>query len=191
MPRKFIDLTGQRFERLVVKRQIGLDKRNHAIWECICDCGNIKNNSAGNLKQKNAQSCGCLRKEMLGNVARRKKGQSGFSSLKNKYKKGARTRNLVWNLNEEQLICLFKGNCYYCNIEPLQSSVDDRNSSLKAIKHSEFIYNGIDRIDNNIGYEIKNCVSCCKFCNYMKLNFTIEEFLDKIKKIAKFKIGMK
>ena len=28
--------------------------------------------------------------------------------------------------------------------------------------------NGIDRVDNNKGYELSNCVPCCKHCNYVK-----------------------
>jgi len=42
---------------------------------------------------------------------------------------------------------------------------------------------GIDRIDSSLGYLINNCASCCKNCNYMKLNLTNEDFLTHIKKI--------
>lgn len=37
---KMIDLTGQRFGRLVVVKRAGGDKRNRATWVCKCDCGN-------------------------------------------------------------------------------------------------------------------------------------------------------
>ena len=43
-------------------------------------------------------------------------------------------------------------------------------------------YNGIDRIDNNIGYTIDNSVSCCKYCNFAKNDFLLDEFLLWIKR---------
>ena len=40
---KSIDLTGKRFGRLIVIRQIGVDKRRREkTWLCQCDCGNTK-----------------------------------------------------------------------------------------------------------------------------------------------------
>lgn len=45
---------------------------------------------------------------------------------------------------------------------------------------------GIDRVDNNKGYIIENCVSCCGKCNMMKMKQTKEEFLQHIKKIYVF-----
>jgi len=45
------------------------------------------------------------------------------------------------------------------------------------------IYNGIDRVDNAIGYLTDNCVACCKVCNRAKLQMSKNEFFDHIKKI--------
>jgi hypothetical protein len=57
------DLTGQKFGRLTV---ISYYKENNkTIWKCICDCGNMKNVSGGNLKSGDVKSCGCLRREIL------------------------------------------------------------------------------------------------------------------------------
>lgn len=58
-----LDLTGQRFSKLVViessiKRKRG---RNRTHWKCICDCGNIKEVEGTDLKRGNVKSCGCLR----------------------------------------------------------------------------------------------------------------------------------
>ena len=33
---------------------------------------------------------------------------------------------------------------------------------------------GIDRIDSSVGYLIDNIVPCCKVCNYMKLDHSID-----------------
>lgn len=43
---------------------------------------------------------------------------------------------------------------------------------------------GIDRVDNKEGYTLKNSKSCCKQCNYMKNNWTVDEFLSRINKIC-------
>lgn len=59
---KIIDLTGKKYNRLLVTRFVGLDK-NGAVWECKCDCGNIKNVRSGDLRSGNTNSCGCYRKD--------------------------------------------------------------------------------------------------------------------------------
>jgi hypothetical protein len=61
---KFIDLTGQRFGRLVVIHR-GINYKKQTSWLCECDCGKQKNIQAGNLKNGVSKSCGCLRKELI------------------------------------------------------------------------------------------------------------------------------
>jgi hypothetical protein len=58
---KFIDLTGQKFGRLIVQRSILGGKR--IMWECLCSCGNITQTSGPRLKKNETRSCGCLQKE--------------------------------------------------------------------------------------------------------------------------------
>ncbi|MBP1549352.1 MAG: hypothetical protein J6A05_05050 [Oscillospiraceae bacterium] len=53
--KSLIDLTGQRFGKLVVQRYFPDLKK----WECICDCGKITYVSANNLKKGTTKSCGC------------------------------------------------------------------------------------------------------------------------------------
>ncbi len=36
--------------------------------------------------------------------------------------------------------------------------------------------NGIDRINATLGYEKSNCAPCCKHCNYVKGNLSLEDF---------------
>ena len=51
--------------------------------------------------------------------------------------------------------------------------------------YKDFLYNGIDRKDNNIGYIIENCVSCCGICNRMKMDMSYDDFLNHIRLIYK------
>lgn len=62
---KRVDLINQKFGRLSVIRYIGNDKRNNAIWECICECGIIKNINGKILRSGGVKSCGCLKLELI------------------------------------------------------------------------------------------------------------------------------
>jgi hypothetical protein len=66
---RYIDLTGQRFGRLVV---VSLSdesylKNRPAMWNCKCDCGNEIVAWSHALKSGNTRSCGCLRDEISSN----------------------------------------------------------------------------------------------------------------------------
>lgn len=61
---KRIDLVGQRFGRLLVVSE-ALKLGNNRRVVCVCDCGNKRNVSFGNLRSGMTASCGCLRSELL------------------------------------------------------------------------------------------------------------------------------
>ena len=62
---KFIDLTGQRFGRLVVIERVERPStvKFGTYWKCQCDCGNKINANSSNLKSGSICSCKCLSKE--------------------------------------------------------------------------------------------------------------------------------
>lgn len=62
MNNKFIDMTGQRFGKLVVEKRAEQKSPQGALWVCKCDCGNTKVVLGGQLRSGNAKSCGCLEK---------------------------------------------------------------------------------------------------------------------------------
>ncbi len=178
------DLTGRRFGRLTVvgfshKRinptTLGRVNRYY-YWNCKCDCGNDITLTATSLRNRYAQSCGCLHKELAkerGHKNRIGFGEASFNDTYNRYKTQAVRRNLDFMLTKEQFKEITSKNCYYCNKEPNQISHS----------HTEKYYglyygNGIDRLDNNIGYILENCVPCCKVCNMAKMTMTELEFKD-------------
>ena len=61
--RKFIDLSNQRFGRLLVIERNGTDKYGHATFLCKCECGNEKTVDSGSLRNGLTKSCGCLQAE--------------------------------------------------------------------------------------------------------------------------------
>jgi hypothetical protein len=64
MPRK-IDLTGRRFGRLTVLHEDGR-RGSFVAWACQCDCGGTTTTSSRNLIAGTAKSCGCRKREVLG-----------------------------------------------------------------------------------------------------------------------------
>ncbi len=61
---RFIDLTGQRFGRLVVISRAPSDTPG-ARFVCRCDCGTEKIVSSAHLRSGSQRSCGCYRLEIL------------------------------------------------------------------------------------------------------------------------------
>ena len=63
MPKR-IDLTGQRFERLVVIEKLPERTKNFGVlWACECDCGNRVTVETARLRKQTTRSCGCLARE--------------------------------------------------------------------------------------------------------------------------------
>ncbi len=184
--RQFIDITGQRFSYLVALHPIRIRKDKRFGWLLQCDCGNTAKADYWTLKSGHTRSCGCQWKELMRKRCRerrskRPKGQAGFEALYKRYKKRAKERNLNFLLTQKQFRNLTQQNCWYCGILPQQYIC----AGVDSETHGDYIYNGIDRLDNNIGYTLKNCVSCCGHCNYAKADMTTAKFLIWVKCVYK------
>jgi len=62
---KVIDITNQRFGRLVVLKREENNKYGRAMWLCQCDCGNQTIVEGHSLRKGVTQSCGCLHLETI------------------------------------------------------------------------------------------------------------------------------
>lgn len=60
-----LDLTGQRFGRLVAIREASRVHRKQRRWTCICDCGKTGDFPQNSLRSGNTRSCGCLQRDLL------------------------------------------------------------------------------------------------------------------------------
>lgn len=58
-----VNLAQRRFGRLLVLRRNGT-QCSHAMWECLCDCGQLATVMRGALLSGNTRSCGCLKSEL-------------------------------------------------------------------------------------------------------------------------------
>ena len=171
-----IDITGQRFGRLMAISPAYSKPEVGVYWSCLCDCGKYTIVPTGRLRCGMTKSCGCLRLEKF--LERNKKGygESSFKEFFGRYKESSKQRGLSLELSLDEFRVLTSSNCYYCGCPP-------SSSFGRAKSYGNYICNGVDRIDNTKGYTLDNCVPCCKDCNYMKYTHTQEEFLSKIKEI--------
>lgn len=164
--------TGIKFNKLTALNFVER-KNKRTYWNFKCECGKEKVYSIDNLKTNNCKNCGCERK-----IKDLNKKNYSFLELLRNYKKSAFERGFEFNISTEDFEKLTKGNCYYCGIKP--------SKSIKIRSHNEYLYNGIDRKNNAIGYEIDNIVSCCEICNKAKRNLSIYDFENWISRLTKY-----
>ena len=172
---KVIDLTGDRYGKLVVIRRNG-SINGKAAWLCRCDCGGEHTTKGVNLRHGDTKSCGCLAHNRL------PEGESTFNAIYKNYKRNAKRDNREWDISKSEFKRLTKQNCYYCGVEPNQTT---RRKGLNG----SYTYNGVDRVDNDIGYTPTNTVSCCLVCNFMKAKLGESEFLEHVKRIYLHQAG--
>lgn len=69
-PRR-MDLTGQRFGRLIALRALPKQPLCVTQWVCRCDCGQEIIVGIGHLRNEHTRSCGCLQREVTSERNRR------------------------------------------------------------------------------------------------------------------------
>ena len=182
------DLVGKRFGRLTVQylhhtKEQGKSKQLVGYWFCVCDCGGTKIIRGDHVSSPSAntitRSCGCYVKEVQASDAWKLKSRrpgTAFRRCLDQYKANARHRGLSWELTEEQFRSLTQSPCYYTGEKP---------SNVKKVRSGEeYVYNGIDRLDNSKGYVIENCVPCCFEINAMKSDMTVQHFVSLCAKVS-------
>lgn len=172
-----IDLTNHKYGRLTVIERVG-KSYSFATWRCLCDCGNEVVVDSRSLRSGNTQSCGCLWREKMSLPGHGASLRAKYRS----YEHEAQRRNLEWSLSLEDFEKITSSNCYYCNVQPSQEG-RRKTRHGKEYQTQAYIYNGIDRVDNNLGYIASNCVPCCKTCNLAKRTMPINEFIIWIERV--------
>lgn len=190
----YINRTGMRYGRLTV---LGLSKtkpqKHPFYWECKCDCGNTKDIPGANLgKKKSTLSCGCYQKEVRDeNNPRRVENflryiesikMDGDVVARNQLLSSYKQHKPNFLLSEERFDILTKQNCYYCDAPP--SNI--RIYKVRKVERGRYIFSGIDRIKDDLGYFDENCISSCKTCNFMKKSFLFSDFINNIIKIVRY-----
>ena len=86
----------------------------------------------------------------------------------NSMKKSAKRRGLPCEITQEEFNNILKAKiCFYCD-----SSIENTGGS------------SLNRIDSSKGYSIDNVKPCCSACNYIMLDFSIEDLSTRVYKIV-------
>ncbi len=156
----------------------GIDRKNstqgYEVTNCV-SCCKMCNYMKGSLSERvfldRIEHILTTNKKIEGRLFPNAFADSMHGGEYNEYEKRAIKKGLEFGLSEDMFTEISSNPCYLCNKECTST-------------HN----NGIDRIDNNIGYVKNNVSSCCGGCNYMKLNYSLEDIFDKSVNIFNFNI---
>jgi hypothetical protein len=135
-----LDLTGQRFGRLVAVEMV--DRHRGAKWLCKCDCGRLHKAAAKYLRNGSLVSCGCIQEWSRG-----------------KHGMGHTRAYQTWKLMHAR--CRTKREKTYRRYGARGISVCERwgtfDNFLEDMGHAPDGMS-IERVDNDKGYSPENCV---------------------------------
>lgn len=175
------NLIGQQFGKLKVIEKVANTQfsssrpSGRSTYLCHCSCG-IMNVIviARSLKNGDIRSCGCDDKHTLYHP----RISSARTIWKMTYKDG---------MSFEDFYDLSQMNCFYCGDKPnnLANPFKYRKSNVSqySIDNGDFIYNGLDRIDQNLLHTKENCLPCCWPCNDCKGTFSRNAFIEWIERV--------
>jgi len=178
------DEAGNRYGRLTVVERAGSNRHGSALWRCICECGQETIVIGKDLRSERTQSCGCLQRDRVAESNRLPEGRAATNALFWLRRSQARQAGRAWKLTMAEFDDLTSQPCHYCGAAPSQTFTSPR-------LNGDYIYNGLDRIDNKRGYVLDNIVTCCFVCNRAKNNMGIEEFFEWIKQVFNHSIRRK
>ena len=164
---------GERHTRNIV---YDIERINNKINYFVkCDCGDFRWVRSDILK-KNRWGCKACAKKL----GRKKFGEehsinSAWKSLRN----NAKTRSISVDISKEEFVSIAKMDCFYCGEPPTEKIYHDQPSWSTPAR-----LNGIDRVDNSIGYTVDNIVASCYICNRGKMNLSLQEFKAWIIKLS-------
>lgn len=145
--------------------------RNRRFWNVRCiNCGHERVAEKHNMVPPSGGRC----QKCWG----RKRGETGCNELYDTYIRNARNYEREFSLTMEEFAYITSSSCHYCGVEPIQVKELKSESTW-----STYFYNGIDRVDNDMGYVSGNCIPCCVVCNRAKNDMSYDNFMQYINRI--------
>ena len=164
----------------IEKTKICLPNKKAYFSKYKCECGKDFLSTKSAVKNGKTRSCGCYRKNRLGNQRKLSDPKaSTINSILHRYKNDAKRRGFVFELTSDIFRALVDSNCHYCGSAPA-------NKAKVPHKLDIYLYNGIDRKDSLLGYNQNNCVPCCFVCNKLKGSIAYQDFIAHIHNISNF-----
>lgn len=77
--------------------------------------------------------------------------------------------------------------CHYCGRKNQNNLSVKSRGRVGGYVVKNFRYNGLDRVDNSLGYTEENTVPCCAICNRAKNSMSYDEFVEWIDGLIKFR----
>lgn len=167
-------------------------KYNNGKWQCSCECGNIIKVKTNSITSGNTKSCGCLKEEISRGkvdklIAGRRQFEPKISSARRRWQSYC-FEDKNCDISFEDFYKISQMNCYYCGVAPsITFNYFKANSTYasKAAKETgDFVYNGLDRIDNSKDHTLDNVVPCCYICNRGKNKKLVNDFYLWINKLV-------
>lgn len=166
------DLNGKICGKLKVLHVQPNSYKNRRIWRCECQCGNLVDVQSDRLvTASNNTSCGiCSR---IGQNNGNWKGYKGLGiALYNRYKTGAKLRNIKFDISIQDMYELLVKQNFKCALSGLQIQLYSRKD-----KKQKFTQASLDRIDSNKGYVKDNIQWVVVELNLMKGAKLQEDFI--------------
>lgn len=178
------NLIGQTFGKLTVIKESSEqktgDKWYSSIWDCECSCGRVVRRSSRILKNGDTVSCGCSKSKP------KFKDREEFL-----WRKAYEVNILIANkrrstepsdISPERFKEIATQPCSYCGkpYDKVWKDVSKKNG--RKISDTEIKFIGLDRIDSKIPYMNFNVVPCCDRCNTAKMDLSLFDWLNFIKR---------
>jgi len=160
---------GKRFGSLVVIKRNTKYCKNNTLWDCICDCGEMRTMFYSNLSRAKKCTCNFQRDEHILNQI--------FASTKNSAIK--RKIEFDKNLTKEILLELLEKQNYLCALSGIKLQIGRYHQNIETTA-------SIDRIDSSVGYTINNIQWVHKDINKLKTDFGQVEFLKYCNIVAQY-----
>lgn len=178
-------------ERIIYTWKTHTKKQRQMLVECVC--GKQYRIKLKYLTSGKSKSCGCKSLE-LSNKDKNWK-ESALKWYYGRYKSGAKTRNIPFEITFRDFCEIVINSCSYCGkkdnlgekyINSLKLQQKYANNKKIAAIDPQLYGCGVDRINSKLGYTKTNIVSCCSRCNLGKLDLSKEQFLNWIKEVYEF-----
>lgn len=149
-----------RFDQLTV---IGFDKGVRTLAVCRCDCGTVVKIRPTLLRRNKTNSCGC-------NPRGSWKGHRSLSGTYfSRLRRGALCRKLCFNVTPAFLWELFEQQKGRCALSGLSIQLGRTAKNQTA---------SVDRIESSLGYVAGNVHWVHKDVNKMKMDLTLDRFIE-------------
>ena len=151
------------------------------VWKTVCtNCGMVRLKTTDKLgRLLTCKSCRMM-----------PKGEAGLNELFLRYKIGSSRNGRNFSITIGQFRAITSRDCHYCGRKPASVCICNKYNPARKTDWGGYIYNGIDRKNNTVGYTILNCISCCYICNRAKSSMAYDEFIAYVSALSEHRVKM-